>query len=127
MNISREGIDSFPELRMGKEHVRNRADFEEKFIKGLGMVDTFRMVRGVQRKFTYRPRGKGWGEGGDRVDLILVSKGLGAEGRVRDADCLDCEGERGPSDHVPLFVEVGVGGRGGGGDGGGVGAEGGGD
>ena len=114
INISREGIDSFPGLRMGEEHVRNRVDFEEKFIRGLGMVDTFREVRGLQRKFTYRPRGKRWGEGGDRVDLILVTKGLGGEGRVRDADVLDCEGERGTSDHVPLFVEIGVG-RGGGG------------
>ena len=109
MNVSRAGIDSFPRLRMEKEHVRNRADFEENFIEGLGMVDTFRQVQGRRRKFTYRPRGRPWGEGGDRVDLILVSKGLGARGGVRGADVLDCEAERGPSDHVPLFAELGVG------------------
>ena len=108
VNISRTFIDSFPQLRMGEEHVRNRADFEEKFIKDLGMVDTFRSVHGEQRKFTYRPRNKAWGAGGDRVDLILVTKGLEAQGRVRGADVWDGEEERGPSDHVPLFVEVGI-------------------
>ena len=97
---------------MGEEHVRNRADFEEKIIRGVGMRDVWRMVRGEERKFTYRPRGKRWGEGGDRVDMVLVSRGL--EGRVRGLDILDCEEERGGSDHVPLWVEVGVGDEGGG-------------
>ncbi len=107
MNISRTHIDSFPHLRTGEEHVRNRADFEEKIIKGVGMIDTFRMVHGDERKFTYRPRGKKWGEGGDRVDMVLVSRGL--EQRVKVADILDSEAERGSSDHVPLWMEVGVG------------------
>lgn len=109
MNVSRSPIDSFPQLRMGGEHVRSRADFEEKFMRGLGMVDTFRLVQGQRRKFTYRPRNKPWGEGGDRVDLILVTEGLEAQGRVRGADVLDREEERGVSDHVPLFVELGIG------------------
>ena len=104
MNISRTKIDSFPQLRMGEEHVRNRADFEGKFITDLEMIDTFRVMRGEERKFTYRPTGKPWGTGGDRVDMILVSKGL--KDYVEDADILDSEEERGPSDHVPLFVEV---------------------
>ena len=110
MNISRSHIDSFPQLRMGEEHVRNRADFEEKFIKDLDMLDTFRLVHGQQRKFTYRPRNKPWGAGGDRVDMILVTKGLGAQGRIREAGILDSEEERGPSDHVPLFVGLDTGG-----------------
>lgn len=109
MNVSRSFVDSFPQLRMGEEHVRNRTDFEVKFRKDLGMVDTFRLVHGQQRKFTYRPRNKPWGTGGDRVDMILVTKGLRAQGRVREADVLDDEEERGPSDHVPLFVELAVG------------------
>ena len=111
INISRFCIDSFPQLRMGEEHVRNRADFEEKFIKGLGMVDTFRLVNGEGRKFSYRPRNKLWGDGGDRVDMMLVTKGVGGRDRVRQADILDQEDERGPSDHVPLFVELGFGGE----------------
>ena len=109
INISRSHMDSFPQLRMGEEHVRNRADFEDKFLRDLGMVDTFRFVHGEQRGFTYRPRNKPWGAGGDRVDMILVTKGLGARCRVREAEILDSEEERGPSDHVPLFVELGVG------------------
>lgn len=108
LNISRSLVDSFPQLRMGEEHVRNRADFEEKFIKDLGMVDTFRLVHGQRKRFTYRPRNKPWGTGGDRVDMILVTKGLEAQCRVRKADVLDSEEERGPSDHVPLFVELDI-------------------
>ena len=110
INISRSHIDSFPQLRMGEEHVRNRADFEEKFIKDLDMLDTFRLVHGQQRKFTYRPRNKPWGAGGDRVDMILVTKGMGAQGRIREAGILDSEEERGPSDHVPLFMGLDTGG-----------------
>lgn len=106
INISRTKIDSFPQLRMGEEHVRNRADFEEKIIKGVGMVDTFRMVRADERKYSYRPRNKPWGAGGDRVDMILVSRGLRES--VKEADVLDSEEERGPSDHVPLLVELKV-------------------
>lgn len=109
INISRSHIDSFPQLRMGEEHVKNRADFEDKFIKDLDMLDTFRLVHGQQRNFTYRPRNKPWGAGGDRVDMMLVTKRLGAQGRVREAGILDSEEERGPSDHVPLFVGLHIG------------------
>ena len=104
INISRSKIDSFPQLRDGEDHVRNRADFEKKFIDGLGMLDTFRLMHGQERKYTYRPTNKPWGSGGDRVDMILASKGL--EGCVKEADILDSEAERGSSDHVPLFVEL---------------------
>lgn len=106
INISRTTIDSFPQLRMGADHVANRADFEEKFIKGLGMLDTFRLLHGERRKYSYRPRNKPWGAGGDRVDMILATKGLNEA--VKEADVLDSEVERGPSDHVPLFIEVQV-------------------
>ncbi|KAI4131237.1 MAG: hypothetical protein LQ338_001330 [Usnochroma carphineum] len=111
LNISQAPLDSYPQLRLGKEHVQNRQHFKECFVKrkeegGLGMRDTFREVRGMERKYTYRPRGRVWGEGMDRVDLILASQGL----TVSDADILDEEVERGRSDHVPLWVEVEVGG-----------------
>lgn len=106
VNVSRTEIDSFPQLRMGKEHVKSRADFEEKIIKGVGMIDTFRYKRGEQKKFSYRPRNKPWGTGGDRVDMILVTQRL--KEAVKEADVLDSEDERGSSDHVPLFVELEV-------------------
>jgi len=105
INISRSTIDSFPQLRMGEGHVRNRADFEKKFIEELGMLDTFRELRGAERKYSYRPRGKPWGAGGDRVDMVLVSKGL--RGSLKEADILDDEVARGPSDHVPLYLVLG--------------------
>lgn len=106
INISRTTMDSFPQLRMGADHVANRVDFEEKFIQGLGMLDTFRLLHGEKRVYSYRPRNKPWGAGGDRVDMILATKGL--KGAVKEADVLDSEVERGPSDHVPLFIEVQV-------------------
>ena len=103
INISRTRMDSFPQLRMGEEHVRNRADFERKFMVQLGMLDTFRLINGEQKKYTYHPPTKPWGAGGDRVDMILATKGL--KGKISKADILDTEAERGPSDHVPHFVE----------------------
>lgn len=126
LNISRGPLDSFPAQRMGAEHVTSRRDFEEKFMSsadegdgvcdgGLGMKDTFREIRGLERKFTYRPPGRKWGDGMDRVDLILASGGMvgtgereGKEGgwSLVDADILDTELDRGPSDHVPLYVDI---------------------
>lgn len=106
INVSRSDIDSFPQLRMGEEHVKNRADFKEKFIKELWMIDTFRLMHGKKKKYSYRPTNKFWGAGGDRVDMILVTNGL-REG-VKAADVLDSELERGPSDHVPLLVDLEV-------------------
>ena len=102
INISRTGQDSFPTLRMGEKHVRNRTDFEKKFMVEMGMLDTFRLTHGEERKYTYRPTNKNWGAGGDRVDMILTTKEL--EGKIVEADILDTEADRGPSDHVPHFV-----------------------
>ncbi|CAL8581523.1 hypothetical protein XPA_007212 [Xanthoria parietina] len=107
MNVSQTTLDSYPHLRIGKEHVTNRRHFADTFIKGkreggLGMRDSFREVQGEERKYSYRPPGKAWGEGMDRVDLILVSEGT----RIKRANILDSELERGRSDHVPLWIEV---------------------
>ena len=106
MNISRTALDSFPALRMGAEHVVNRADFERKFFcsKGkekeggkvggdgdgdggdgldLDLVDTFRELHPQAKKYSYRPRkeGKEFGGGGDRVDMIIGSRGF-VEGSI---------------------------------------------
>lgn len=104
INISRSEIDSFPQLRMGEAHVRNRADFHEKFMVDRGMLDTFRCLRGSERKYSYRPRHKPWGESGDRVDMILVMEGLRDD--LLEADVLDTETDRGPSDHVPIYLKL---------------------
>lgn len=104
LNVSRTHSDSFPQLRLGQEHVQSRADFHEKFIKQLGMVDSFRLLHAEKRKYTYRPTNKPWGAGGDRVDLILTTRNL--EKCLLEADILDTEADRGPSDHVPLFIKL---------------------
>ncbi|ROW13659.1 hypothetical protein VPNG_04595 [Cytospora leucostoma] len=70
-------------------------------------VDVFRALRGGARKYTYHPRIDGdWGSSCDRVDMIIVSRGLYEAGRVVDTDILDTPQERGTSDHVPLWVTV---------------------
>ena len=139
LNIARGPNDSYPSLRLDEDHVRNRIDFEEKFMKdgdsGLGMVDTFRHVHGEEREYTYRPTNKPWGSGMDRVDLILCSdrmiertayeegreiengEGISANvgrgdksaeqgWRLVYADILDSPEDRGPSDHVPLYIDI---------------------
>ena len=180
MNISRSTLDSYPQLRMGKEHVKNREDFERRFLltknnnnpsglvstsriysikaeeeeedakakaketvveeeesrskielqktlmkkekeqnqeekgQGLGMIDTFRHMHPLLQKYSYRPRkpNVSFGAGGDRVDMILVSRhalalAFNQEKKrmlIVEADICDCEEERRESDHVPVWV-----------------------
>ena len=68
------------------------------------MIDTYRSLHGQERKYLYRPRGVPWGSSCDRVDLILTSRTLGQN--LLEADILDEEVERGPSDHVPLYITL---------------------
>lgn len=70
------------------------------------MLDIFGLLRSKEMKYSYRPRNKLWDAGVDRVDPILAIKGL--KERVKQADILNLELERGPIDHVPLFMEVNV-------------------
>lgn len=67
-------------------------------------VDVFRHIKGEQRKYTYHPRGRVWGESCDRVDLIIVSHSM--IDAVVDTDICDSAAERGHSDHVPLWVSI---------------------
>ena len=108
LNISRSTIDGFPGIRMAAAHVQNRADFESKFMSndgpGLCMLDAFRHLHDGERKYSYRSRGVTWGVSCDRVDLILASKM--AASAISGADILDTILERGPSDHVPIYVTL---------------------
>ncbi|CAF9906944.1 MAG: hypothetical protein GOMPHAMPRED_004977 [Gomphillus americanus] len=108
LNIARSLIDGFPGIRMAAAHIQNRADFESKFISndgsGLCMLDTFRHLHDDERKYSYRSRGVTWGASCDRVDLILASRTAGSA--VSGADILDTILERGPSDHVPIYVTL---------------------
>ncbi|KAI9880256.1 MAG: hypothetical protein M1830_004601 [Pleopsidium flavum] len=108
LNVARGEVDGWPGVRKGERHVRSRRDFEGKFFggEGVGAVDTFREVHGGERRYSYFPRGRVWGESCDRVDLGMVSRGLVNGGRLVGADILDEVGERGPSDHVPLYVTL---------------------
>lgn len=109
LNIARAPLDGFPGIRQATTHVDNRADFEKKFMLGresggLDMLDTFRALHGKEQKYSYRPRGVPWGSSCDRVDLILASRSV--EQGLLEADILDDVVERGPSDHVPLYVTL---------------------
>ncbi|KAK4940337.1 hypothetical protein LTR10_019553 [Elasticomyces elasticus] len=111
MNIARARIDGHPNLRTSPvQHVQNRADFNAKFFtdeNGLRAIDIFRHQHGDSRKYTYRPRGKNWGESGDRVDLIVVSRSLvDPLDAVADTDICDNAVDRGHSDHVPLWISL---------------------
>ena len=126
MNIARTDLDGWPGRRMEEEHVVNRKDFERKFMEGLRMKDSFREMWGEERRFSYRGRNVEWGKSADRVDLILLSSNietgvpsskvgkLGKENdepdkskvRLVEADILDNELDRGPSDHVPIYVTL---------------------
>ena len=111
LNIARSPIDGFLGIRSGAQHVQNRCDFEAKFIsneRGLGMLDSFRYLHGDEKKYSYRARGIEWGTSCDRVDLILVSSQANADGRkiLIEADILDEEIERGPSDHLPCYATL---------------------
>ncbi|MCJ1396109.1 hypothetical protein MMC18_008998 [Xylographa bjoerkii] len=113
LNVARSPLDGFPSRRMGEAHVANRIDFEAKFMAteqegGLGMADTYRALHGGELKYSYRGRGREWGSSCDRVDLILLSSNRVTDGRIvlTEADILDEEAERGPSDHVPLYITV---------------------
>ncbi|KAK4454279.1 Endonuclease/exonuclease/phosphatase [Podospora aff. communis PSN243] len=136
VNVARSAWDGFPRLRTVPEiHCVNRRDFNGKFFgrgdniragvecgEGVGhgsegveggcldAVDVWRAVFGEERRYTYFPRGREWGSSCDRVDMVFVSGGLWEAGRVLGTGILDTVQEGGTSDHVPIWVEVGVGG-----------------
>ncbi|KAI0017087.1 Endonuclease/exonuclease/phosphatase [Xylariomycetidae sp. FL0641] len=120
LNVARDARDGFPNLRTWPhEHVVNRADFEGKFFRGPGEghdegngdeqsfdgIDAFRLLHGAERRYSYHPRGRPWGSSCDRVDLVIVSRRLGRQ--VRAAGICDNPRDRGPSDHCPVWVEIG--------------------
>lgn len=119
LNVARESRDGWPGLRRGPGgvHVRSRRDFEGKFFgrrekgegKGLGMVDSYRWMHPTERKYSYRPRGVEWGGSADRVDYVMLSRGVVERRGLVEADILDTEADRGPSDHCPVFVALDVG------------------
>ncbi|KAH7419395.1 exodeoxyribonuclease III [Cadophora sp. MPI-SDFR-AT-0126] len=113
MNIARSSVDGYPGIRLGVEHVRNRADFNEKFFEsedGMRGVDSWREIHGEKRGYSYHgERAEEWGRSCDRVDLGIVSSGLVERGGLVGADIWESVMERGGSDHVPIGIVLDMG------------------
>jgi exonuclease III len=75
-------------------------------------IDIYRHTHPTTRRFTYYPRSRPWGTSCDRVDYVLASKKLWDTGCVTECGIMDNEVDRGPSDHVPVWVDVVIGKKG---------------
>lgn len=110
MNIAPSAIDGYPGIRLGPEHVKNRADFNTKFFvpeneDGMRGIDSWRYLKGGKRGYTYHgEKASEWGVSCDRVDLGIVSRGAVDRGALMGAEIWESVEERGGSDHVPLSV-----------------------
>ncbi|KAL2075488.1 hypothetical protein VTL71DRAFT_431 [Oculimacula yallundae] len=108
MNVARTSIDGYPGIRLGAEHVQNRADFNAKYFDnedGMKGVDSWRWVHGNKRGYSYHgEKAEEWGQSCDRVDLGILSKGLVERGGLIGAEIWESALERGGSDHVPIGV-----------------------
>jgi exonuclease III len=104
-NISRAAIDTYPRLRTEAPHALARRQFNEEFIPELRVVDAFRHLHPLVRKYSWFARGSRAGRlDAARVDLALLSETLLP--RLISADILDDESLRFGSDHAPLRVEL---------------------
>jgi exonuclease III len=112
VNIAPDARDGWPNLRVFPQaHVLNRADFHERFLDsgkevGLGGVDVWREMHEGERRYTYYPRSREWGTSCDRVDFFVLGRKAWDKGLITGCGILDSEAERGPSDHVPIWVDV---------------------
>jgi exonuclease III len=114
MNVAPESSDGFPALRsFPHQHVLNRADFHARILgglegrePGLGGVDVWRRMHGDERRYTYFPRGRDWGTSCDRIDYFVAGRRLWDKRVIVGCEILDSELERGPSDHVPIWLDI---------------------
>jgi exonuclease III len=115
MNVAPDARDGHPKLRtFPKQHALNRADFHEKLLEGnedgkhtgLNGVDVWRKMHGDVRRYTWFSRTKEWGTSCDRVDYFIAGRKAWDKGMIKAAGIMDSEAERGPSDHVPIWVDV---------------------
>ncbi|KAK6845690.1 hypothetical protein PG995_015800 [Apiospora arundinis] len=94
-----------PATTLGTSLGNTDGDNNNNMVHGLNGIDTFRYIHGSERRYTYHPRGRAWGSSCDRVDLILASRAL--EDSITNAGICDSPRDRGPSDHCPVWVEIG--------------------
>ncbi|KAF3003222.1 hypothetical protein E8E13_009873 [Curvularia kusanoi] len=118
MNVAPDARDGWPKLRtFPQAHVLNRSDFREKFLSGMGDgkeqkaagfngMDVWREMHRDERRYTYYSRGREWGTSCDRVDYFVTGRGAWERGLIKHCGILNSEAERGPSDHVPIWVDV---------------------
>ncbi|PSN65181.1 DNase I-like protein [Corynespora cassiicola Philippines] len=114
-NVAPNVMDGYPKLRScPKQHVVNRIDFHNRILggsgdgigQGLNGVDIWRKMHENERRYTYFPRGKAWGSSCDRVDYFIAGRGTWTKGLIKSCAILDSEVERGPSDHVTVWVDA---------------------
>lgn len=112
MNVAPDARDAHPTLRTSPhQHALNRADFHARFLTGthgFPGVDVWRHMHPDERRYTYHPRGRAWGSSCDRVDFFFAGRGMWDGGLVVGSGVLDSEEERGVSDHVPIWVDIGA-------------------
>ncbi len=119
MNVALDFGDGHPKLRtFPQQHILNREDFHAKILegkngvsKGLNGVDVFRRMHGDERRYTYFPPCREWGTSCDRVDYFVAGERAWNEGIVKACGMMDSELERGPSDHVPIWADIQLGGN----------------
>lgn len=120
MNVAPSAMDGHPRLRtFPHQHILNRADFNARFLpaeqqgfeenesvfKG---VDVWRKLGGEERRYSYYPRNRPWGTSCDRVDYVIADWSTWNDALVTAAGILDSGFERGPSNHVPIWVDIKV-------------------
>lgn len=69
-------------------------------------VDVWREKNGDRRGYTWYSRAGKWGSSCDRVDYVIAGKSTWEQGRIVDCGILESEGERGPSDHCPVWADI---------------------
>ncbi|KAJ4368536.1 hypothetical protein N0V86_009441 [Didymella sp. IMI 355093] len=113
MNVAPDARDGYPRLRTSpQQHTINRTDFHARLLQnkedgeGFRGIDVWRRMHGDERRYTYYSRGREWGTSCDRVDYFIAGRKLWDAGIVKDSGILDSEAERGPSDHVPIWIDV---------------------
>jgi exonuclease III len=114
MNVAPDFRDGHPKLRtFPQQHSINRTDFHRRLLeskdgekKGLNGVDVWRRMHGEERRYTYYSRGREWGTSCDRVDYFIAGRRAWDEGMIKATGIMDSEGERGPSDHCPIWADI---------------------
>lgn len=123
-NVAPDERDGYPRLRtFPYQHVLNRNDFWKKMLGGISEegkgkaegvandtsfkgIDIWRATHGEERHYTYFPRTREWGTSCDRVDYVIINQSIQRRGTVKGCGMLDTQAERGPSDHVPIWVDI---------------------